>query len=208
MDIKTLKVGAYRANCYIVSAKTGETFIVDPGADADILVAELSKIHNLKLKYILLTHAHFDHVGAINGLHAAFPDTPIYLHEADFKLFYELPEQGLFVGEFIRRIQADLEAISDGEYLPFDGEVIKVLHTPGHTQGSVSYLVSGNIFTGDTLFFETIGRTDLPYSNEAQIKGSLRKLMSLGDDIKILPGHGRPSSILHERTGNLHLKNL
>jgi glyoxylase-like metal-dependent hydrolase (beta-lactamase superfamily II) len=208
VDIKTIKVGPYRTNCYIVSQKSGETFIVDPGADSELILEQLSSIKNLELKYILLTHAHFDHVGALTFLHQQYPKVPIYLHEADFKLFNELPEQGLFVGEIVHQVRADLEAVSDGEYLPFGDDMIRVVHSPGHTPGGVCYLLNENLFTGDTLFFETVGRTDLPYSNEFDLKKSLTKILGLSDDTKILPGHGKSSVLSHERTNNLHLVQL
>jgi glyoxylase-like metal-dependent hydrolase (beta-lactamase superfamily II) len=205
LEIKTLKLGPYRTNCYVVSNERGEAFVIDPGAEPEKVLAELSKIHDLKLKYILLTHAHFDHVGALGEIYEAYPKVPIYLHEDDMKLFSVLPKQGVFVGAIVHRVRAKLEAISDGEYIPFVEDNIKVIHTPGHSGGGVCFLIQDILFSGDTLFYHTIGKTDLPQSDDESMRQSLNRLQSLDTKTLVLPGHGRDSTISEELKSNPYL---
>jgi hydroxyacylglutathione hydrolase len=204
--IKTVRVGLERTNCYIVSLKTGETIVIDPGDDADKILAEISKVNNLKFKYILLTHGHFDHVGAVDGIKKFYSDVQVLIHEADIPLLNEVPEQGVFVGRILHNVNSEVEALGNEEIIPFGTKEIQVLPTPGHTQGGVCFMIDKVLFTGDTLFYHTIGRTDLPLSSESDLRLSLDKLKYLPPETVIYPGHGRESSIREETLNNSYLR--
>lgn len=199
MDLKitTLKVGDLPTNTYIGRIGS-EAFLVDPGDDADAIIDEL-RSQKIKLKYILLTHAHFDHVLALDEIKKSFPEAFIVLHEDDVKLLHELPAQGIFSGHVYKKITSEVFAVSEGVSLPFGQENIRVLATPGHTIGSVSFFITGNLFSGDTLFYHTYGRLDLPHSAPKKMKDSLLKLLSLPKETRVFPGHGRPTTVKSER---------
>jgi len=220
LNVKTIKVGIERTNCYIVSLNSGETFIVDPGAEPEKILVELSNIKNLDLKYILLTHGHFDHVGAVDRIKELYTEVPVKIHENDIILYRDSLEQGAFVGRLLKSQKSEVEAVGAGEFLPFGDSEIEVLDTPGHTPGGVCYLVTGYssnemrsshsrsndiLFSGDTLFYHTIGRTDLPLSSEKELKLSLDRLMHLPPETIVYPGHGRDTTISEELKDNSHL---
>jgi hydroxyacylglutathione hydrolase len=205
LKIQSVKVGAERTNCYVVSLSDGTTAIVDPGAEAERILALLSGIKNLSLKYILLTHGHFDHVGAVDGIKKSFPDTPVMISEHDITLYQSVPEQGLFVAELLPQPKSELRAVQDGESLLFGNIEIEVMATPGHTPGGVCYRFGKTLFTGDTLFYHTVGRTDLPFSDDGQMETSLSKLSTLVDVVDIYPGHGRQTTLAEETKNNPYL---
>ncbi len=204
MDLKVnlVKVGPERTNCYIVSARN-DYLVVDPGADAEKILELIPA--GAKLHYILLTHGHFDHVGGVDGIKSKFPDTPVMLSEEDVKLYEEVPEQGVFVGQILKKPKAELEAIRGGEFLPLAEDEIEVIATPGHTPGGVCYRIDKYLFTGDTLFYHTIGRTDLPFSDENEMRVSLDLLAHLDRKLVVYPGHGRESTICEEIKNNPYL---
>lgn len=199
MKIQTIVVGKLKTNCYLVSVKSGETFIVDPGDEAEKILPELKKIAYCDLKYILLTHGHFDHVLAVDALKKEYPGAKVIAHENDLLQIRRLTEQGVFIGTFLRPLKSEIIAISDQAILPFGGEKIKVIATPGHSPGSVCYLYQNNLFSGDTLFWHTYGRTDLPESSAEKMAKSLPKLLKMPQNIKVFPGHGRVTSIGEEK---------
>jgi len=198
MEIKKVVVGQIKTNCYILSAEDGVTFVLDPGADAAKIEQELEKIPNLNLKYILLTHAHFDHVLAVDELKIKYPKADIVIHEKDLKLLHNLPSQGLYTGQVLGKFRSEVVTVTDGSYLPFADTNIKVFSTPGHSMGSVCYLFNDILFSGDMLFWHTIGRTDLPESDDEKMKLSLSKILRLPADTYVLPGHGKATSIGEE----------
>jgi glyoxylase-like metal-dependent hydrolase (beta-lactamase superfamily II) len=198
MDLKTIKVGAEKTNCYIVSEKSGISFVVDPGNDFESINGELKKIKNLDLKYILLTHGHFDHVQAVDDLKSAYPKADVMIGEGDIEFIRRLTEQGMYVGKFLKNVKAEIVAVSDGDFLPFGDGNIKVIGTPGHTPGGNCYLFDKILFSGDTLFWHTIGRTNLPLASESELKISLRKLATLPGETKVFPGHGKETIIKEE----------
>lgn len=199
MEIKKITVGRIKTNCYIVSLENGETFLVDPGDEAEKIIIELEKIPNLNLRYILLTHGHFDHVLAVDELKERFPKTDVIIHENDLSLLRALPEQGLFVGFVLKKSKSEVVTVTNGTYLPFGEENIEVIATPGHSRGGVCYLFDKTLFSGDTIFWHTYGRTDLPESNEADLKQSLTKLLRLPEETFVYPGHGRATFIGEEK---------
>lgn len=208
MFLQKLVVGQLSANCYIIAFDKGkEAAVIDPGEEAQ-QVLEVLKLKFFKLKYILLTHAHVDHIGGVNELVRA-TKAKVCLHPQDLELLRS-PTGNLsyFVGQRIDVVSPDVE-LQDGQILKVDGLELEVLHTPGHTQGSVCFLSEDNLFTGDLLFKNSVGRTDLIGSSYQGLVNSLKeKVVKLPDETKIFPGHGPQSILAEEKVNNPYLKGL
>ena len=187
MQIQTLTVGPVATNCYILSAdeSAADCVVIDPGDEADRI---RKAVGSRKIAAILLTHGHFDHIGAVAGLKGE--DTPLLIHELDAPM---LTDPGLNVSRFlILRDTVAPEAtdlLQEGDRRTLAGLDIEVLHTPGHTPGSVCYQIEGHLFTGDTLFEHGWGRTDFPGGDEHALFASLRRLMPLTKTLPFHPGH-------------------
>ena len=197
----TLQVGSFEVNCSILSDGTA-TFVVDPGAEGARIVAELER-RALAPSAILLTHAHFDHIGGIPGLIEKFPDLPVYVHEKDVPMIgHPLnqlpPEYASFAKPKEVRGLESLEGL----------EGLEVIETPGHTPGGVCYYFPKDklLLSGDTLFAGSVGRTDLPGGDMATLMDSLQKLTALPDDTLVIPGHGMHTRIALEKSGNPFLQ--
>lgn len=196
MQIKRIPAGVYAANCYIIMDEdTKETAVIDPGGEADTLIKAIKDM-NAKVKYILLTHGHADHTGAAVQLKNEL-NTPVYISEDDYKLI----NNGEFMyGDIAGNVD---KYINEGDIFTIGSIKIKSILTPGHTPGGVCFLVDDMVFTGDTLFQGSIGRTDLAGGNfETIIKSIKEKLIKLPDDITVFPGHGSESSIGREKVQN------
>jgi hydroxyacylglutathione hydrolase len=205
MKIHTVVVGPVDCNCSIVACPgTGEAAIIDPGGDADVILAAV-KAMDVQVKLILHTHGHFDHILATEEMAKAFPG-PICLHQDDLELYRSLPEQGFIFGFRARRPPAPTRLLEGGETLSLGKLEIQVLHTPGHTPGSVCYYFGAEealLLAGDTLFYEGVGRTDLPGGSEEAIVTSIRsKLFTLPGATRVIPGHGDETTIGYEREHN------
>lgn len=203
MKIYTIPVGYIRTNCYIFHEEnSSECVIVDPGDEPKKIMNVLEE-EKLTPKFIILTHGHFDHIYAIPKIHEVYPDIPVIAFEKE----KELVEDEVMNGSkgFHRRITIQPDALySEGEQ-EILGMKFRVIHTPGHTAGSACFYFpeAEACFTGDTLFFENIGRSDLPTGDGAQeIKSIKEKLFVLPDETKVLPGHGPASTIGHEKANN------
>jgi len=202
MEINSLVVGPLGVNCYIISER-GKAVIVDPGGNFEEICGLIDKNRFVPLA-IVNTHAHFDHIGAVSQLVEKF-DIPFYLHKDDEFLAGHGSETSVMFGFAPNTNPKVTNYLKDGQKLNFDSIEIEVLHTPGHSPGGVSLYVRelGCIMTGDTLFLESVGRSDFPYASSEQLLKSIRtKLMALDPDIKVLPGHGPFSSIGHEKSYN------
>ena len=199
MNVKSLQVGTIRTNCYILEDEaTKAAAIIDPGDDAERILA-IVKEDGVEVEYILLTHGHYDHTTAVPELHKALPNAKIYIHAADAhgagsKLF---PLAGQVDG---------LLTYDEGDTLTLGTLTIQVLHTPGHSRGSVCLLVGDTLFSGDTLFCRSMGRTDLEGGDYAQMMASLKRLGKLEGNLKVLPGHEWASTLDLEREYNYFLK--
>ncbi|ORX51371.1 Metallo-hydrolase/oxidoreductase [Piromyces finnis] len=204
-------VGPIDVNCYIIGdPKSNKALVIDPGGDPDIIISVL-KEKKFELESIYLTHAHFDHVLGIAGLKKEY-NPKIYLHEADFELYKMLPLQVKFFG-FSGRFSSNDTLLPDPDVFLKEGdrvilngeEVATVYHTPGHSPGSVCYLFEkiNKMYTGDTLFRNSVGRTDLWQGSYDEIRKSVRgKLFNFDDKIDVYPGHGPSSNIGYEKTHN------
>ena len=203
-SLQVAVVGMMKTNCYILSnTETKETIIVDPGDQGD-RIAEFCLKEGLRPVGILLTHGHFDHISGAKALTDAFR-LPIYASEAEEEL---LADPGMNMSFKVGRDRVALVAdvlLADGEELSLAGFAIKVIHTPGHTGGGMCYYLptEGIAFTGDTLFWNTYGRTDLPTSSFAELKSSLiNKLFVLPEETAVYPGHGKSTTIGMEKKTN------
>lgn len=183
MNIQIVPVGELQENCYLLSLEgRDEAVIIDPGDEADRIQEALG---SLKPVAVLLTHGHHDHTGALH----AFADLPIYIHPDDEAL---QQQRSFSLGGYDMLLDSrpkPTDHVRDGQVLKLAGITFQVLHTPGHTKGSVCYLSGEHIFTGDTLFDGDYGRTDLPGGSMAQMRESLRMLLSL-HGLHAYPGHG------------------
>ncbi|HHT97168.1 MAG TPA: MBL fold metallo-hydrolase [Clostridiales bacterium] len=205
--VKKFVLGMVGTNCYIIiNTNNNQAIIVDPADDADI-IEEYIKKEDLKCKGILLTHGHFDHIGAAEELAESF-GVEIYAFKEEAELLADKKLNfSIGVGQDIS-LTADVLLV-DKQKIELAGFDIKVLHTPGHTKGSACYLFIDEdiILTGDTLFFENIGRCDLPTGNFEEIINSLNsKLMILDNNIRVYPGHGELTDIGHEKLNNPYVE--
>lgn len=204
MIIKTLPLGPIEANTYIViDEESGSTAIIDAGDFSKKLLEMLSDEKIKKIEYILLTHGHFDHIDGVPELKKRFPDAKIAIHEADAPCLYDnsLSLARSFGKLTSKKVKADI-LLHDGDILPLGKSEIKVIHTPGHTLGGVTYVTDDAMFTGDTLFFMSIGRTDFPGGSYEVLNDSVCRLFDLDGEFTVYPGHDRKTSLDYERNHN------
>lgn len=201
ISVHRLVVGPMEVNCYIVyDPPTKDACVIDPGGDPQKIKRALEK-DGLKLKFIINTHGHGDHIAANGDLKA-----PIYIHTLD-AAFLKDPKKNLSSFFFFSIKSPDASRLlEDGDKIELGSSSFEVLHTPGHTPGSITLLLGNVAFTGDTLFCGGIGRTDFEYGDEGELMRSIhQKLMALSDDTIVYPGHGGDSTIGRERKDNQFL---
>ena len=195
MNVKMMQVGPLGTNCYILEdEKTREAAVIDPGGDAPEIIRALE---GAKLRYILLTHGHYDHTGGAAELERAFPQAALYIHQKDL----EDVDPSLFP---LRTQIQGANLYDEGAWIAFGGDAVKiqVLHTPGHSEGSVTLRCGDLLFCGDTLFAGSCGRWDLPGGGHETLAASLARLEALDGDYKVCPGHGHASTLERERRTN------
>jgi hydroxyacylglutathione hydrolase len=205
MQVETVIAGHWAENCYVVTNDDAEALIIDPGGSVERILHRV-EAHGVRVLAILNTHGHYDHVGAVEAVRQACA-APFYLHSRDEKLmkqtnFYlklfhaerpvPLPQVDHYLDELITPLK--IGAFTVG-----------VLPVPGHTAGSVSFVIEGHLFSGDTLLKGKIGRTDLPGGNPGRLTESLRALCRLAPEIQVCPGHGDRSTMLNELKSNQEL---
>lgn len=191
MEVRTFTIGSLCTNCYLVwGENTDQCILIDPGYEPEYLLEQV-RLCRKTLEAILLTHGHFDHVGGVKQI----------AEETGCKV-YICPEELLVPPRFTAGEHYYTHTYRDGDTLQLAGLSLQVLHTPGHTLGSVCLLCENTLFSGDTLFAGTCGRTDLPGGNYQTMLSSLRRLYRLEGDYKVLPGHGNSSTLAQERIEN------
>ncbi|KEI96433.1 MBL fold metallo-hydrolase [Clostridium botulinum] len=196
MDIKTIPVGIYNANCYLLIDQD-KCAIIDPGGDPEDII-KIIEDNNLIPKFILLTHGHIDHVGGVEAIKDEY-NIPFYINRKDEDL---IKEAEYIFGNFGKYKNAD-EYLVEGKEFQLGNFKIKAIETPGHSPGGMSFLVNNVIFTGDTLFRESIGRSDfIGGSHNTLINSIQSKITVLDPDIYVLPGHGPQSTIGYEKDNN------
>ena len=196
MQIKTLSVGQLEANCYIVTdERTRGCAVIDPGDEANLILDYLEE-NRLTVRAILLTHGHYDHVGAAEAV-SEETRAPIWMSRADLA---QRPEAYRYCAPVGTRF------FSDGDVILVDSLRFRVLETPGHSPGSVTFRCEDALFTGDTLFRGSAGRTDLPGGDFDKLMASLRRLGEIPGDLEIYPGHMGPSTLSIERGSNYYLR--
>lgn len=203
MIMLRLPLGIYAANCYILGCpETKKACVIDPGGEHEKILDAL-KVHDLTLEVIVLTHGHVDHIGGIAGL-AKATGASVAIHEDDADMLVD-PRINLSngMGAGAVSLKAD-RLLKDGDRIDFGNLRLKVIHTPGHTPGGICLKIGDNLFTGDTLFLRSVGRTDLPGGDHnALIQSIKKKLYKLPEDTVVYPGHGPESSIGFEKKSNM-----
>lgn len=201
ITVKRYNEKMLQENTYILTdSETNQGMVIDPGCYTPAMKKELRNL--TELKYIILTHAHGDHMGALNAIRKDYPDAVLIAGVKEKKLLLDAENNGSmeFSPEPVST-EAD-RYVSEGDSVTLGSIKFTFMETPGHTQGGICICGDGKIFTGDTLFFRSIGRTDLYSGNMEQMRKSLQKLMRLPDEIQVLPGHGPGTSIGAEKKGN------
>ncbi|MFH1008869.1 MAG: MBL fold metallo-hydrolase [Candidatus Latescibacterota bacterium] len=203
MIFKTLPVGDLQANCYLVgSEETREAVVIDPGGSEEAVLTMIREA-GVTVTALINTHAHCDHIGANARVHKV-TGAPILIHESEAAYLTDAALNGsaFFHDTPILSPPAD-RLLHDGDGIRIGSETMTVLHTPGHSPGGISLVLGDFVFTGDTLFRASIGRTDLPGASYDTLMRSIReRLMTLDDDVQVFPGHGEASTIGWERLHN------
>ncbi len=206
MIIKKLEVGPIMANCFILGCdSTKEAVVIDPGDDADRILMELAK-SELKVKYLINTHGHFDHVGA-NKKMKEVTGAQLAIHPDDEPMLNELSHSASMFGLSADNSPPADILLKDGDEISFGDITLKVIHTPGHSKGGVCLYTKGHLFSGDTLFAGSIGRTDLPGGDYDTLISSIKqKLLAFDDDTIVYTGHGPETNIGNEKRSNPFLR--
>lgn len=209
MKVNCFALGDIGANCYVITdEKTKEAAVIDPGIPSDEVNEMLA---GYDLKYILLTHGHFDHIFGSESLKNLYPDAKLCIHKND-EICLNNRSYNLIGDDYagyLPRLSADI-LLNDGDEIAFAGIRLKVLHTPGHSEGSVCFIDADNkiIFSGDTLFCLTVGRTDFITGSFEKMMESVKKLSLFDDEYTVYPGHNRSTTIGFERKRNRYMRKL
>ena len=195
MKLKAMALGAYQTNCYILwDEESQHCVVIDPGYEPERVLDEVTRLGKT-IEAVLLTHGHFDHVGAVRTL-AAETECRVYLNEQDLSMPTQLTAGPLYYTHLYK----------EGDVLNLAGVKLRVIHTPGHTPGSVCLVAEDAIFSGDTLFEGSCGRTDLPGGDWATILKSLKRLAQMEGAFRVYPGHGPSTTLEDEKKWNPYMR--
>lgn len=203
VEVRGLVVGLFQENCYVIgSRRTGEAAVIDPGDEPERILA-LARDMGVRITKIVCSHAHLDHVMAAHAIKQE-TNAKFMFHPRDKHIAESVPQSArMMLGRDVPEVPGADYELADGDDLELAGVSVRVIHTPGHTPGSVSLYSNGLLFSGDTLFDGSIGRTDMPGGSYPQIMASItQRLLQLPDDTVVLPGHMRQTTIGRERQAN------
>ncbi|MCF6465924.1 MBL fold metallo-hydrolase [Clostridium sp. Cult2] len=206
MKVVRIPAGIYAANCYLVDSEDSkEAIVIDPGGDEDDIIAQIKNL-GLDVKYIVLTHGHGDHIAGVKGI-KDYTNAPLAIHKDDEYLLKDgRSNLSSMMAMGTVETLADI-LLEDGDEIEFGDLIAEIIHTPGHTPGGISIKIGDSIFTGDTLFAGSIGRTDFPNSSFKDIMNSIKeRIIVYPDDTKVYPGHGPSSTIKNEKESNPFIK--
>ncbi|MBI5408271.1 MAG: MBL fold metallo-hydrolase [Nitrospirae bacterium] len=207
MIIKKLVVGPLDENCYVVGdEKTKQAIVIDAGDEPD-RVMEIIKDHAFEVTAIICTHAHFDHVGAVGDIKRA-TGARVLIHRGDDELYGGVKDQAAFWGYDMNDLPAPDGFVDEGDEINAGDLTFRVLHTPGHSPGGMCIYGEGVIFTGDTLFQGSVGRTDFSGGDMGKLRESFKRLLGLPEDTVVLPGHGPETTIGREKRENFFIGEL
>ena len=207
MIIKKFVVGPLENNCFlIIDEASKECFITDPGDEPDRILDFITE-NGLTARYLVCTHAHFDHVAAIPELKAG-TGAQIVIHRADLPIYDRSQEHASAWGFEIDPLPHPDIFVSEGDLIKIGNLRFEILHTPGHSPGGICLYGEGVVITGDTLFAGSVGRTDLPGGDVLKLKLSFQRLLSLSDETQVLPGHGPETTIGRERSENFFVSEI
>lgn len=206
LNIETITVGAFAMNCYLLyDDESKNAVFIDPGMEAGRLIRRVEDL-NLNLNYIINTHAHIDHAAEAGIVQNHF-DVDFYMHREELPLLETLPDQAKMFGISVGAIPSVTNYVDDGEEIRLGDYQGKVLHTPGHSPGSISIYWNNDLFVGDCLFMDSIGRTDLYKGDYDQLINSIKtKLLTLPEATKVYSGHGPSTTIGREKANNPFLQ--
>ena len=207
LEVVAFETGPLQENAFLlIDGESRDAAIADPGDDSDLLIEGIEQA-GAHLRAIWLTHAHFDHIGAVKALRVHF-GVPVYLHELDIQMFEAGPFQAASYGIPFDGDETPAERFVEGQGLRLGGLSFTVMHTPGHSPGHVTIHGHGIALVGDCLFAGSIGRTDLPLGNSVELGRSLRRIVALPPETRVLPGHGPMTTVAEERRSNPYILDL
>jgi glyoxylase-like metal-dependent hydrolase (beta-lactamase superfamily II) len=202
MLVKNIVVGPLQVNCFIIADDSSKkAVVIDPGDEPDIIL-DIIKKNSLTAQYIICTHGHFDHVGAVSDIKKE-TGAKVALHKDELEIYSVALDMAAFWGYDIERPPEPDILLKDGDAVEFGRIKLNVLHTPGHSPGCICLYGNGIVITGDTIFAGSVGRTDLYGGDMELLKKSFKRLMALPENIRVLPGHGPETSIAHEKQENM-----
>lgn len=201
MLIRNITVGPLQANCFIIGDETSrQAIVIDPGDEPDLIMDVINE-NRLEVSYIVCTHGHFDHVGAVSDIKEK-TGAKVIIHKDEIEIYHAARDMAAFWGYEIEKLPDPDMLVEDADMIKVGNMSFTILHTPGHSPGGICLYGEGIVVTGDTLFAGSVGRTDFYGGDMNKLRDSFKRLMSLPEETKVLPGHGPDSTIGEEKRGN------